>query len=468
MRLSEHNLADAIYQEAYEDVTWISGKDWWRRDEKNKERALRNLLINLQVCGDSDDPYKEVAAYRRKEAYAQDSRYRGCHFKNSIYIPLMDALTKSGWCSMQLGWQDSRTGKSFTTRLYPNDEKIFELELKDTFIESPDLIELRDESKNPILPYPSGKYIDRAERQLCKYNAFMEESIVLELVQNSFEEDDSDIITCSGDTGSYEAYTGSDGDSGVSSGGGDIGDRHYRNHLPVTPCNESISPVHFQSRRIFNDCSWKYGGRHYNSIQNYSQEDRKLLLFNSGQTVELDYKAMHPTILYHQLGLTPPQDCYSIFNDSRDMIARECIKVLMLAIINAEDETAAMRAVWNKYNRDKKRSIRKRKFIEPDLWKVIERCGLKNLEDLLEQVKTAHSPLAQAGKFCRPGIGKKLQKIDSEIMRDILHQSTSEDIPAIPIHDSVIVPVSFQARVTEIMQEKYFKKMNGEIVIETK
>ena len=93
MRLSDHPLHEAIYREAYQDVTSILGKKWWIKKTTQKERALRNLLINLQVCGDGDCPYREVSVYKRPEAYAKDNAYRACHFKYDIYVPLIEALT---------------------------------------------------------------------------------------------------------------------------------------------------------------------------------------------------------------------------------------------------------------------------------------------------------------------------------------------------------------------------------------
>jgi len=467
MQLSDHQLHETIYREAYDDVSSVLGKNWWIKKTNQKERALRNLLINLQVCGDEDSPFKEVSVYKRREAYSNNKIYKACHFKFDIYVPLIEALTKTGWCTQLIGFQDARTGKSFTTRLLPNEKKVIPIEFKDSYIEAPFSIELRDEEKNIIYPYPQTRYATRAQDDLDNYNQYLIAELVL---YNKYNPTEDNVIRIHNllDTQLPKSDVEEPDRSSTSTTDPVVADQqeilstapHYWNGIYATSCNKRISSAYFTSRRIYNDGTWKHGGRHYNSIQNYSQAERKQLSMNGKSVVELDYKAMHPTMLYHMLNKNPPADCYAVFGDHRDGIARECIKHLFLTLVNAESEKEALAAVQLKYNR------RSNSLKNPELQSILQECRVEKLADIAAQIKKAHQVIAQY--FSKPHIGKVLQKKDSEIMRDILKKCMKQGIPAIPVHDSVIVPADQESNVIEIMQVAYFKAMGGEIVIEAK
>ena len=177
LRLSEHKLTESLFKKAMREVSPYLSNNWWDRNKKKKERALRNLLINLQVCEDAEDNFGEVAVHRTRAAYSQVPSYVACHFKYEIYIPLIDALVQAGWCYQQKGWKDEETGKGFITRLKPNKGKIEELRLKDSFIDSPLDIELRNTDKQIIFPPPMTQAMERAEKQLLYYNSFMRNNL---------------------------------------------------------------------------------------------------------------------------------------------------------------------------------------------------------------------------------------------------------------------------------------------------
>ena len=225
-----------------------------------------------------------------------------------------------------------------------------------------------------------------------------------------------------------------------------------------------VSYVAFRCRRIFNNGSWSDGGRHYNAIQNCSQIERATILFNGNPTIELDFKAMHPTMLYHKGHQAPPKDCYSVFGDlEKDKLARECVKLLLLSMINASSETDALGAVQYKYN------LQKHKLNgQTNLPFIIESCGFKKLAEIAKIIQRFHAPIAH---FFHSGIGIKLQKDESEIMRAILHHCVKKfQIPAIPVHDSVIVPSTHAELVTDLMMASYEKRMGDgcQIIVEAK
>ena len=91
-------------------------------------------------------------------------------------------------------------------------------------------------------------------------------------------------------------------------------------------------------QRIFNK-TMKRGGRFYamgNSWQNIKSQARRSLTIDGEAVVELDFKNLHPAILYAEAGAEMHGDCYAI-----DGWPRKLVKVAMLTLINAKTKAAA-------------------------------------------------------------------------------------------------------------------------------
>ena len=79
------------------------------------------------------------------------------------------------------------------------------------------------------------------------------------------------------------------------------------------------------------------------------------------------------------------------------------------------------------------------------------------IKKLIEDFKQAHPTIAD--QFFS-GVGGRLQNKDGKIMADIIDYFViKKGIPAIPIHDSVIVPESYQEEAKQVMKEVYKKHM---------
>ena len=64
--------------------------------------------------------------------------------------------------------------------------------------------------------------------------------------------------------------------------------------------------------RIFNDSKWGVGGRFYNGWwQEIPSKYRKYITIDEGYTIELDYSALHPHIVYFQNDLELRDDAYT-------------------------------------------------------------------------------------------------------------------------------------------------------------
>lgn len=178
--------------------------------------------------------------------------------------------------------------------------------------------------------------------------------------------------------------------------------------------------------RVFNRSSFSMGGRAYGWWQNIPKQWRAKLTINGKSTAELDYKALHPTMLYAERGLSLVGDPYEI-----DGYARADTKRAFLVAINARTTGSAIGAIADELQ-----------------------CPRETATELLAAVKRKHSVIADA---FGSDAGIKLMRKDSEIVIDAVKACLKAGINALPVHDSLIVAQRHASRTAEIMVAEFAK-----------
>ena len=167
------------------------------------------------------------------------------------------------------------------------------------------------------------------------------------------------------------------------------------------------------------------GGRFYpmgTSWQNIKSEARKALTIGGEAVVELDFKTLHPAILYAEAGVPMPADCYAIDGWPRDLV-----KVAMLTLINARTVHAARLSIAN--------NDRMAQRAKPGSQEAIGYASA-----LIEAIKRAHAPIAHA---FHSDAGARLMRIDSDLAEAVMHDLIlRKGVVTLPVHDSFLVPVS--------------------------
>ena len=210
--------------------------------------------------------------------------------------------------------------------------------------------------------------------------------------------------------------------------------------------------------RIFKDNFTKHG-RLYNidQIINYQtlpSETRKSITINGSHTVEVDYKALHPSILYEQEGICYEGDMYNVFVfwdtlniTATDRQKRNIIKDAFLRTLNTASEYRAVKSVVKMFMEDNKLSPTERRYGEVDM---------DNVEDIAEEILGAISEEhCDISHLFYSEESLTLMNIDSHIISNVIIMCLQEGIPALPLHDSCIVPIEHKERVKEVMMESY-------------
>ena len=173
-------------------------------------------------------------------------------------------------------------------------------------------------------------------------------------------------------------------------------------------------------RRVFTDRDG-CGGRLYGRwVQNVPSTLRQYLTIEGQPTTELDYRNMQLVMLYAMSGKTVPDgDLYQIEGQNRDWM-----KAVLTASVGVATKDKALGAL-------------RKKLVEANL----AREGLA--EALYDTFWDQHRRVYPHGEGAEALWGR-LQYADSQIALRVLRYMLEQGIPAIPIHDSFIVPAQHE------------------------
>lgn len=395
------------------------------RDKIRLIQTITNVLLNLYIGYSTD---KRIAISLNKNDYVSGKRYKKLYFQYRPMKAVIENMYASNYINLYPGYKTKTGGRM--TRIEASETLInmfqdYELEevTPESLIDLPmgDCIVMHktDGKKKLEIDYSDNDYTKQARIDLERYNQWLD----LQGVQ-----------------------------------------------IPMVKSQLRLSGKLL--RRVFND-DFEHGGRFYAGYQGltFSEETRddskhypghyyrKDITFGGEKSVELDFSSLHPNMCYHMNGMNLQGKAYQIGE-----FEKAHVKILILICFNAESELEARRAWVTKMDKAQKK-------------KLVRWIGISDLHKrfvpMAEAFKTKHS---QISNFIYSGIGTTLQFHDSNIMNSILQNCMVEGIPALPVHDSIIVPESKKEQARTIMlacyQEYMIKTFNltitPEIAIEEK
>ena len=193
--------------------------------------------------------------------------------------------------------------------------------------------------------------------------------------------------------------------------------------------------------RIFNE-AWNRGGRAYSPWQNVPKLEREKFMANDEPMVELDYKSIHPSLLYAEKHLPVPSDCYDI-----DKCKREHVKLAVVILINSETiQSAVMALAAEIENQERERKALKLLTSTEE----IPGYQINEARRLIEAVKIHHKVISES---FHSGAGTRLQRIDSAIAEAVWWTMYNRGIVVLPVHDSFIVQASKANELEQLMME---------------
>jgi hypothetical protein len=211
------------------------------------------------------------------------------------------------------------------------------------------------------------------------------------------------------------------------------------------------------------------GGRLYDEgqYQNKSKVARETTLIDQEETVSLDFKALHPRLLYQkeEIILDDKFDPYPKIKlklDTKELNkfkkfyglpsynpVRNLTKTAMLCMLNARGQKSAKDAINFSLYRDRQKIGNRvtegsRKY-----------CGIPFGTDLSEIMNALEEHNKGISDYFYTGVGLGLQNVDSEIMMKVIDEVIRLQSIVIPMHDAVICKVSDKDLIYNCMREGY-------------
>jgi hypothetical protein len=384
------------------------------RDKKKFESSVKLLIANI-LKGKTlqSESASQLAIPLQTSFYSNTSKAPNYVTYASFVEGAYNGLQKLGYIKIVTnGYYDKETHAGYLTRI-KGTERLFE-KLRPlinrpivSFTRHPDeqLIRLRDKDKK-IQSYRHNQFTKRAKKNLEKINSCLARHWYdLALTSDRMEQ---------------------------------LKQRLSAQHEADSSRTPYIDLNARSLYRVFNNSSFEHGGRFYGGWwQNIPKDFRPYITINGKATVELDYSALHPTILYHTKEINFEQSPYDIEGITA---SREYIKTAFNALLNSSG-----------------RINKPTNYVEQ-----VEGISWK---DLLHKIEEHHAPISE---YFRTGAGLDLQLIDSQILQSVLLFFAEKNIPCLPIHDSVIIHHAYKDELLNVMADKYSEALENKIGIKSK
>lgn len=397
------------------DVASLMGliSDPTLKDDDKYRKHLTIVVMNLFVAHVIG--YVTWVAYSRdKNNYASKSRYNPLRISHRYLTSVVDRLAEFGFIEHAMGFYDRRdpAKKGKTSKMRPTRKlrEVFKAWTENMVTLSPhaETIILRDDDGKAVDYERDTGEVARMRKNLTQLNEMLAKTdIRLDMTPDELA---------------------------------DLNEQRQRH---------GDGPIRYWRKtmhRIFTNGSFKQGGRFYRCWWiEISEAMRQRILLDGEATVEKDYSAIHPTVLYaRETGQLPPDKPYEVQGHEGDELVRRVAKKLLLVMINAKRGESVKNAfVWH---RD-----RHENFTDEERARVVA----LDLDEIIAKLKKRHKPIA---KHFSSNAGVKLQYEDSQIAERVMLTLAKQGIIALPVHDSFLVQARHEAALVAAMEEAFLWK----------
>lgn len=387
----------------------LKGDPEFTGNDNLQKKHVKVVVLDLYAAWLADqDCY--ISLSRDANSYKRDSRYNRIKI-SFITVAVVDALKRSGYIEVQPGYYDSETKTGKQSRIRATDKLIAlikdEYKVPKAAIQkhpNTECIILRDSDKNDIA-YTDTAETNRMRKKLKAYNDLLN--------RTKIEIPDPE-----------DFYV--------------LGIDREAKYL--------INEPGYFVRRIFNNSSWRDGGRfHGGWWQQIPGKIRRTIHLNDGKEgcSEVDYSGLHIVLLYGMEDIDywkeDGEDPYKLAGYEESERLRQLLKIVLLIAINAKDKATAVNAIKKEIN-----------FNNHEYgWS--KSVGI-DIEELIDAFASRHQRIA---KYLFSGQGIKLQHIDSRIAEKVIEHFTAKDIPVLCVHDSFLIDPLHENELITLMVKSF-------------
>ena len=396
-----------------------------------EKKHLRVLLLDL-FANWTEDSKKYTAIYKGSNHYKQ-SIYNALHISRKI-VKLVNILKKEGYLREVVGYQDQIPERSRKTRIRAN-KKLIDLLIKCHL--EPHMIDQAPTRVNIVLRgeklIVKGKKVKKMGEEI-DYTQDKQYKKLLPTI-NKLRQDMCAYNNLIRRTFIAIPHFPKKG----------IQTRNQKRRIRINHSKNFI-------RRIFNDGSFKRGGRYYGGWWTRLPSSwRKRIRIHDHKVLEVDYSGIHIVMLYALKGIdywqTVNKDPYDISGIEHSETMRKLMKVILLSSVNAANRDKARKAILYEINIEQKKE-----FYD---WYKNSNIDINKIMDSFVEF---HEPIKDMF-FSNMGI--ELQYADSRMAEIIINYFTKKEIPVLCVYDSFISELRHRSELIERMHEA-FREIMGE------
>lgn len=397
---SEHASIKGAAEFLYHKVLkqhWVIQRE---RAVVEKQSAITMLLCNLYAVHNAD-PRFWVSLSLDHNAYGHISgRYKPDWLTWRHIDPVVEAFALSGLVEMHKGFIDRNKGTGRVSRMRATDDLILLLETQFGV------------QSYMVMDAPAAEtlLLRDADKKLTAY------------ADTDWSEDCRDRLRVIRDALFHANYNLK------------ITDQQEEQMMTEIFNREDRLPIDFTHTlpvRIFNNGNFGHGGRFYRHWgQGIPKVFRPHIVHDGKPTVEIDYSAMHPTMLYAEAGREMPAAPYQI--DGFEIPgARSICKRVFNTMVNARTPQEALGSIANSTLRG---------------MKLPERYPTPKA--LMDALLDKHREVSH---LLNSNAGVRLQYRDAQIAETVMLEMLKYGVAPLPIHDSFIVRSLYSERLLEVM-----------------
>lgn len=193
--------------------------------------------------------------------------------------------------------------------------------------------------------------------------------------------------------------------------------------------------------RVFNG-DFDHGGRFWGPEWQWRKKELRPSIRIDGQrTVEMDFRSLHPTILYALAGEEFDDDLYRLNGYPDTLADRKFIKRATLTRINSKSDTTAARSLQQAINFGE---------LKRPAW-------LNDINKFVREITDHHKPIQH---LFNDRTGSWLQRLDADLCEEILLYFLKMEVPVLGVHDSFIAPFRYRDELRQLM-ETIFERNYG-------
>lgn len=399
-----------------------------------KRNQLKVLLLDLYVCW-CEDPLRYLGIESNVNKWSKASRYRALHLSKSI-LQLLKWLVDEGYVHKVKHWHSATDASQNRTARYRASPKLQVLFSAARF------------GIDDLLPHPNKECIvmkghvpvDEADDDRSSSPIEYEDTIQTKQMRRELTAYNQLLLQTHIDIGTL--------DNPVVHRRVNKGKRRGQvNTLTIGQHNKYV-------RRIFSRESWELHGRFYGGWwQQVDKDIRRNIFINGNPTVEVDFKALHISLINSQLKAPVVYDPYKldamVLPDVDLSVARDWTKRLVLCALNA----GSRRSAFSAFRSECEKGTPEKRLTDEQLGALLD--GFLSKHPLLKD-------------FVCSDQGIRLMNWDGKITSDIINTLTAKNIPVLTVHDSYIVERHHFSALRLAMIEASLKHCQRNLIAEQK